>query len=125
MWVFARNNGSWRPVWRTAVGRGERDSIDLGDAYLVVGDPTTDVGDASGAGAVRVFAHLGGGSFGPPLTRTEPTPGPDRGFGGRVAIQGSRALMGISATAPIDPDKPGAYVETLDRSVPWQTSAVN
>lgn len=125
VWVFARNNGSWRPVWRTAVGRGERDSIDLDDAYLVVGDPTTDVEDASGAGAARVFAHAGGGAFGPPVTRTEPTPGPGRGFGARVAIQGSRALVGISPTAPIDPDKPGAYVEPLDRRVPWQASALH
>jgi hypothetical protein len=112
VWVFARTNGSWRPVWRTVVGRGERGSIDLGDAYLVVGDPTTDVEDSTGAGAVRVFPRSGN-SFAPPLTRTEPTPGPARGFGARVAIQGSRLLVGISGTAPVEPDLPGAYVEIL------------
>jgi hypothetical protein len=112
VWAFARTNGSWRPVWRTVVGRGERGSIDLGNAYLAVGDPTTDVEDATGAGAVRVFARTGN-SFGPPRTRTEPSPGPARGFGARVAIQGSRLLVGIAGTAPIDPDRPGAYVEML------------
>lgn len=123
VWVFARTDGSWRPVWRTAVGRGERGSIDLGDAYLVVGDPTTDVEDATGAGAVRVFANVGGGSFGPPLTRTEPTLGPGRAFGTRVAIQGSRLLVCVSGTAPNDPAKPGAYVEALDRSSTGHSTA--
>jgi hypothetical protein len=115
VWVFAQIGESWRAVWRTAVGRGDRGSIGLGDSYLAVGDPTADVQDATGAGALRVFANLGGGSFGPPLTRTEPTPGSGRGFGARVAIEGSRLLVGISGTAPNDLGRPGAYIESLDR----------
>lgn len=109
----------WVPVWRTPVGSGERGSVALGPDFLVIGDPTAALEDDGAAGAVRVFERVrpddgGPARFTPVRTWTEPRPGPNHGFGARVAIRGGRLLVGVSmAAASAATGMPGAYVHEL------------
>jgi hypothetical protein len=109
---------TWQPVWRTPVGPGERGSVALGPDFLVVGDPTTAVEENEAAGAVRVFERVrpeagGAPELTPVRTWTEPYPGPNHGFGARVAIRGGRLLVGVSMAAASAAVMPGAYVRDL------------
>jgi hypothetical protein len=126
-WVFQQTTDAWAPVWRTTVGSGERGSVALGPDFLVVGDPTTAVEENESAGAVRVFERLrtsGGGTarFAAVRTWTEPRPGPNHGFGARVAIRGGRLLVGVSMEAASAAVMPGAYVQELPRPGATATS---
>jgi len=125
-WVFQQTSGSWAPVWRTTVGSGERGSMALGPDFLVIGDPTTAVEENESAGAVRVFERLRTSEgdtarFATVRTWTEPRPGPNHGFGARVAIRGGRLLVGVSVAAASAAVMPGAYVQELPQ--PGTTAA--
>ena len=135
-WVFQRRGAAsaggaesptqtqrdaWTPVWRTAVGRGERGSVALGPDFLAIGDPTTAVEENEAAGAVRVFERVrpdddDGARFAVVRTWTEPRPGANHGFGARVTIRGGRLLVGVSVTAASAAVMPGAYVHELPQA---------
>jgi len=108
-YVFARSSGAWNLAWSTAVGPADRDSIDIIDDYIAIGEPSATANGALNAGQVRVFIANGSG-YALQALRNEPSPGTGHAFGARVAIRGIQLLVGAPGVFTGQP----TYSATLD-----------
>lgn len=131
---YRLNAGQWQQVASLAAEVPQVDAyfggrLALDGDFLVVGSHQFDPAGVSNAGAAYVFRRAPDGSFGVPVTLTDPTPSANGRFGFALSANAGRLLVGASTDTVEGQNLAGtvfvygladapALLQTLTRPVP-------